>query len=84
MSRAGRPPVVVKSDTRGRKGGSINGNSDATVIIIGILGVVSILLGFKFLNDHWEDIKTLAILALVLGGAFTIGGGGWWIASRRN
>lgn len=47
--------------------------------IAGILALVAIIglgLGFKFLADHWEDIKTLAIIALVLGGAFSVAIGG--------
>lgn len=56
------------------------------VAIAGILALVAILtlaLGFRFLVDHWEDIKSLAIVALVLGGTFSIAIGGLKLRSGR-
>lgn len=54
--------------------------SDSTrVAIVGILALAGILLaamGYKFLADHWEDIKTMGILAIVLGGTVTVAIGG--------
>ena len=56
------------------------------VAISGILALVAILtlvLGYRFLADHWEDIKSLAIVALVLGGTFSIAVGGLKLRSGR-
>jgi len=56
------------------------------VAISGILALVAILtlvLGYRFLADHWEDIKSLAIVALVLGGTFSVAIGGLKLRSGR-
>lgn len=56
------------------------------VAVAGILALVAILtvvLGFRFVADHWEDIKSLAIVALVLGGTFSIAIGGLKLRSGR-
>ena len=56
------------------------------VAIVGILALVAIFtvaLGFKFLVDHWEDIKSLAIVALVLGGIFSVTIGGLKLRAGR-
>ena len=56
------------------------------VAISGILALVAILtlvLGYRFLADHWEDIKSLAIIALVLGGTFSVAIGGLKLRSGR-
>lgn len=56
------------------------------VAVAGILALVAILtltLGFRFLADHWEDIKSLAIVALVIGGTFSIAIGGLKLRSGR-
>jgi ABC-type amino acid transport system permease subunit len=56
-----------------------------TVAVIGIavVSIIAILMGYKFLSDHWEDIKTLAIVALVLGGTFTVAFGGIKLHAKR-
>jgi L-lactate permease len=41
-----------------------------------VIGLVALLLGFKFISDHWTDIKELFTIALVLGGSFTVAIGG--------
>lgn len=56
------------------------------VAIVGIIALASILLaalGYRFVADHWEDIKTLAILALVLGGTFSLAVGGLRLRSGK-
>ena len=56
------------------------------VAVTGILALVAMLtlaLGFRFVADHWEDIKSLAIVALVLGGTFSIAIGGLKLRSGR-
>ncbi len=58
----------------------------ARVTIVGIIALVSIFLawmGYKFVADHWEDIKTLAVVALALGGTFSLAVGGLKLKSRK-
>ena len=54
----------------------MDGTKFAVAVLAVVVAVVVILLGYQFINDHWEDIKSLFIIALVLGGTFivTIGG----------
>lgn len=52
-------------------------------VVIGLVSLVSLLLGYKFVADHWQDIKELAVVALVLGGTFTVAVGGLKLKSGR-
>lgn len=55
-----------------------------TIVIIGaVLAFVALILGYVFIVDHWEDIKALALIALVVGGAFSIAYGGFKLKSGR-
>ena len=60
---------------------------DSTRIAIGgilaLLVIVSLGLGYRFLVDHWEDIKTLAIIAIVFGGTVSVAIGGLKLRSGR-
>jgi uncharacterized membrane protein len=51
--------------------------------IAALVAVLAVMLGFRFLADHWEDIKSLVIVALVLGGTFSIAVGGLKLRSGR-
>ena len=51
--------------------------------IVALATILTVMLGFRFLVDHWEDIKSLAIVALVLGGTFSIAVGGLKLRSGR-
>ena len=44
--------------------------------ILALVAILTLVLGYRFLVDHWEDIKSLAIVALVLGGTFSVAIGG--------
>lgn len=58
--------------------------TEIAIADIGTLGVIVLaLLGYAFLVTHWEDIKTLALVALVMGGGVTIAYGGINLGSRR-
>jgi hypothetical protein len=48
-----------------------------------LVALIALLAGYMFIADHWEDIKALAIMALVLGGTFSVAIGGLKIRSRR-
>lgn len=56
------------------------------VTIVGIIALASMflaVLGYRFVADHWEDIKTLAILGLILGGTFSMAVGGLKLRSGK-
>ena len=56
------------------------------VAVVGVMALAGIFLaamGYRFLTDHWEDIKELAIIAIVLGGTFTVAVGGLKLKSGR-
>ncbi len=55
----------------------------AITIIMAVVAVITLTMGYRFLTDHWEDIKSLAIIAIVLGGAFTVAFGGLKLRSGR-
>lgn len=45
------------------------------VAIVGIIALACIILaglGYRFVADHWEDIKALAIITVALGGTFSV------------
>lgn len=52
------------------------------VCIIALAALIATFMGIQFINQHWEDIKTMGLVALILGGALTIGGGGVWLKIR--
>jgi hypothetical protein len=56
----------------------------ALIISSVVLGLVALLLGFKFASDHWEDIKELMTIAMVLGVGFTVIVGGLTLHSGRR
>ncbi len=51
--------------------------------IAAVAAVTVAAMGVWFINEHWKDIKALGLVALVLGGTFTIGGGGLWLKGRK-
>jgi len=53
------------------------------VAIMALAGIFVAAMGYRFLADHWEDIKALAIVALVLGGTFSVAVGGLKMKSGR-
>lgn len=55
----------------------------AVAAIMAVVTIIALGLGYRFLADHWEDIKSLAIVALVLGGTFSIAFGGLKLRSGR-
>lgn len=55
----------------------------AVVGIIALAGLFTAALGLRFVADHWEDIKALAIVALVVGGTLTLAVGGFKLKSGR-
>ncbi len=61
---------------------------DWTKVVVAGIAAVAVLvvavLGFQFISEHWEDIKALGLVALVLGGTVTIGGGGLWLSGRKG
>ena len=52
-------------------------------VVAGLVALITLVMGYNFLAAHWEDIKTLAIVALVLGGTLTVAVGGFKLHSRR-
>jgi uncharacterized membrane protein len=60
-----------------------NSTRVATVAILALAGILVAAMGYKFLADHWEDIKTLVIVALVLGGTFSVAVGGLKLRSGK-
>jgi len=59
-------------------------NKVVVVVIIAVVGLITLLAGYTFLTDHWEDIKNLAAIALVMGGTFTLAFAGFKIKSGRG
>ena len=55
----------------------------AIAAIMAMVALMTLALGYRFLADHWEDIKSLAVVALVLGGTFSIAFGGLKMRSGR-
>lgn len=55
----------------------------AIVSVIALATVVIAGLGYMFIANHWEDIKTLAILTIVLGGTFSLAVGGLKLKSGK-
>lgn len=55
----------------------------AVALIVAVLILSTLILGFNFLSDHWEDIKSLCTIALVVGGTFTLAFGGFKLSSKR-
>jgi hypothetical protein len=58
-------------------------NKVAVVAILGVVGLITLLAGYTFLTDHWEDIKAMATIALISGGTFSVAFAGFKIHSRR-
>jgi len=55
------------------------------VIAIGAgVALITLFVGYTFLVDHWEDIKTLATIAMVSGGTFSAVFAGFKIHSGRS
>jgi len=55
----------------------------ATAGILALVMVFGLWLGYRFLGVHWEDIKALAIVALVLVGTVTLVDGSWKMTLGR-
>jgi len=53
------------------------------VLIAAVVALISLLAGYVFISSHWEDIKSLFIIALVLGGTVSVAIGGLKIRSKR-
>jgi hypothetical protein len=51
------------------------------LVVLGI-GVLGLVLAHWFVSTHWQDIKDLAIVAMVLGGSFALTIGGIKISAR--
>ena len=59
-------------------------NTKVAIVGIVMLGVLILaLLSYVFLVTHWEDIKSLALVSLVLGGTFSVAFCGWKLWSGR-
>ena len=60
-------------------------NSTKAVIALAsiVVAIFGIWMGFKFLSDHWNDIKELATIALVLGASFSVVFGGLKLRAGR-
>lgn len=60
---------------------------DSTKVVITLIAafvtLFSIWMGFKFVSDHWNDIKELATIALVLGVGFSVVIGGLKLRAGR-
>jgi len=61
----------------------MDSNKVIIVAMMALVAVFALWLGFKFVADHWEDIKALAIIALVLGGTFSVVVGGLKLRAGR-
>jgi NAD/NADP transhydrogenase beta subunit len=61
----------------------MDGTKLAIAVLAAVVAVVVILLGYQFINDHWEDIKSLFIIALALGGTFVVTIGGLKLRAGR-
>jgi len=62
----------------------VNDSTRVTMVaIMALAGIFVAAMGYRFLADHWEDIKALAIVALVLGGTFSVAVGGLKMKSGR-
>jgi len=48
-----------------------------------LVAAFAIFMGFKFISDHWADIKELLTIALVLGASFTVVIGGLKLRTGR-
>jgi NO-binding membrane sensor protein with MHYT domain len=60
---------------------------DSTKVVIALfaafIALVGMWMGFKFVSDHWNDIKELATIALVLGVGFSVVIGGLKLRAGR-
>ena len=60
---------------------------DSTKVVITLVAAFVILfgiwMGFNFVSDHWNDIKELATIALVLGVGFSVVIGGLKLRAGR-
>ncbi len=61
----------------------MNQTKVAVTAIMAVVALMTLTLGFRFLDYHWEDIKSMAIVALVLGGTFSIAFSGLKLRSGR-
>ena len=55
----------------------------AIAAIMAMVALMTLVMGYRFLADHWEDIKSLAIVTLVLGGTFSVAFSGLKLRSGR-
>lgn len=60
----------------------MDSNRAVVGVVVAVVGIFGLLLGYRFLVDHWEDIKSLAIIALVFGGTITFAIGGLKFRAR--
>ncbi len=60
---------------------------DSTKVVITLVAafvtLFGIWMGFKFVSDHWNDIKELASIALVMGVGFSVVIGGLKLRAGR-
>ena len=53
------------------------------VLVSSLVTIFAISQGFKFIGNHWADIKELLTIALVLGATFSVAVGGVKLRSGR-
>ena len=61
----------------------MNSSKTITVLVSSLVAVFAISMGFKFVSNHWADIKELLTVALVLGASFSVVIGGLKLRSGR-
>lgn len=52
-------------------------------LVAAFVALFGVGMGFKFVSDHWNDIKELATIALVLGVSFSVVIGGLTLRAGR-
>jgi L-lactate permease len=58
------------------------GSKEVLAVVATVAVIMALVLSYIFVVNHWEDIKELATIAIVLGGSFAIGFGGFKLRAR--